>query len=258
MKVSLVQLDAGTDWRHEELADWLAQAPPADLVVFPESYPFWRSAGINHRTAIARLEAAAQQHPERSFIAGGYVADEGHDSTRILRNRSYLVHGGHVVDTYDKQVVFQNEQFCPGQIVKLFAWGAHRCLPLICADADTGPEADFMASLVRRARAAGAGPGVPIIVSSFGAMLTEPYWTESLHHLANTLNASVLICGIAGTSTTTFIYSIEDGGDGKRHPYGGGGSGLFIPNKSEPKQYTEPGFVTVDLDTLQTRWRAFR
>ena len=45
-------------------------------------------------------------------------------------------------------------------------------------------------------------------------MLTEPYWTDSLHYLADTCEAPVLICGVAGKSRSTFVYGINDGGDG--------------------------------------------
>ena len=259
MKIILVQLDAGEDWRYEDLIYWLEKAPSGDLVVFPECYPFWREKGITHKTAMSRLEATAQACMVRSFIAGGYVADEGIDGSRILRNRTYLVHHGFVVDYYDKQIAFQGENLSPNNIVKLFSWGNQRCLPLICADADDGPKSSFMDRLVTRARALGVGPQVPIIVSSYGAMLTEPYWKDSLHHLADTCEAPVLICGIAGKSSSTFIYDIKDGGDGAKRHYGGGGggSGLFIPGQQESRQYEPPCYIVVNLDNLETRKKSF-
>lgn len=255
MKINLMQLDAGQRWRHQDLAQWLAQAPPADLTVFPECYPFLREAGISHTTAQARLEEAASTRPGHTFMAGGYVYDLAtHDTGWVLRNRVYLVHRGCVVDFYDKQVAFEGEAFTPGSVVKLFAWGEHRCLPLICADADQGPASHFMQRLTQRAIAAGAGPQVPIVVCSYGAMLTQPYWTDSLHHLANTCNAPLLICGIAGISPGLFTHHEADGGDGKKHHFGGGGSGLFLPG-GQREQHTEAGVVRVNLATRKTRWQ---
>jgi predicted amidohydrolase len=255
MKITLVQLDA--NWCVNDLPRWLISAPCSDLIVFPECYPFEREAGIAHDTAKKRLEAVAQQVLGRTFIAGGYVYEKGLDGARILRNRVYLVHQGFVVDYYDKQIVWEKEKFTPSNIVKLFAWGEHRCLPLICADADSGPKSDFMNNLILRAKAAGAGSNVPIVVSSFGAMLMKPYWTDSLHHLSDQCQAPVLICGIAGKSEHTFHYPVKDGGDDKDHPFGGGGSGLFIPGNQESKQYAELGYITVDLATLETRRKKF-
>ena len=257
MKTTLVQLDASLDWRGIGIAGCLASAPRADLTVFPECYPFWREAGISHTTAMQRLEGVAGQLPGKTFMAGGYVADVGVDGARIRRNRVYLVHQGFVVDYYDKQCVFEREPLTPANLVKLFAWDVHRCLPLICADADQGPASAFMARLVQRATAAGAGPGVPIVVSSYGALLAQPYWTDSLHHLADACQAPVLICGIAGKSRSTFRYRVEDGGDGRLHPFGGGGSGLFLPGRRDAKQYAEPGYITVDSVSGRTAWTAF-
>lgn len=257
MKITLVQLDAGTDWSFEDLPQWLEQVPRADLVVFPECYPFWRESGISHDTAMKRLEKSASMFPEVTFIAGGYVYDKGTDGATILRNRSYLVHRCFVTDFYDKQIAFQGESFTQSNIVKLFTWNKHQCLPLICADADQGPDSLFMANLIKRAKAAGVGPDVPIVVSSYGAMLMQPYWTDSLHHLANQCESPVLICGIAGKSAGKFIYTEEDGGDGKAHFYGGGGSGLFMPNDLKPLQYVEPGYITVDLSNIKSRFKSF-
>ena len=53
-----------------------------------------------------------------------------------------------------------------------------------------------MDQLVKRAHALGVAHRYPIIVSSYGAMLTELYWTDSLHYLADTCEAPVLICGL--------------------------------------------------------------
>ena len=198
----------------------LAHEHGADLAVFPESYPFIVSGDAGEpppiKSAIEDLQALPP-HPV-AFIVGGYVM-EGN----IKRNATFLVHQAQVQAPYFKRVPWQEEDFVPGNALLRWNWNDHQVIPLICADVCVPwNEPDGrMEQMLAEAAALGAGPECPIIVSTFGADLRTPYWTEPLRAWARACNAPVLVSAVAGKSKATFEES------GQTRHYGGGGSGMY-------------------------------
>lgn len=198
----------------------LAHEHNADLAVFPENYPFFANTDANKPPLIDTAIEDLQKLPAHpvAFIVGGYV-NEGDRK----RNASFLVHEGRVHTPYFKRVPWQDEGFEPGTALVRWSWNDHQVIPLICADVCVPwNEPDGrMAQMMGEAAALGAGPSCPIIVSTFGADLREPYWTEPLRAWARSCNAPVLVSAIADQSTLSFKE-----GRNTRY-YGDGGSGMY-------------------------------
>ena len=229
MRVALIQLPAREveactkgmlpAQRIEQLLD-LAGTHNADLAVFPESYPFIANSDKvkppPFDSAIADLQTLPP-HPV-AFIVGGYVMEGDRK-----RNASFLVHQGRVHTPYFKRVPWQDEDFDPGKELLRWSWNDHQVIPLICADVCVPwNEPDGRtAQMMGEAATLGAGPGCPIIVSTFGADLRAPYWTDPLRAWARACNAPVLVSAVAGKSAAFFVE-----GKKNRH-YGGGGSGMY-------------------------------
>ncbi len=220
------------------MVKWLNQVPDVDLAVFPECMPFWNDKPPkSHKAAIKFLEKVGAEVRDATFIAGGYIRDGQH-----TYNRSFLVNRGVVEHHYDKQILFEGEDFTPGPGMTHFTWAGHSCIPLICADAGdnlTPKKVRMMASALD----VGAGTDVPIVISSYGGGLMTDYWQPALKEWSQGCGAPVLICGIAGVhkeSRYTDVHEVE-------HPFGGGGSGVFWPDGTKPCQFVEPGIVLVDI-----------
>jgi hypothetical protein len=250
MQISLIQLDGEDNqlWTAEQMPLLLRQAADTDLKVFPEGMPFWNDKKPKlHEDAMKTLTDVGKQVPESTFIAGGYISDDGQ-----TRNRVYLVNRGKVVegDWYDKQIVWKGENFEPGTAAKCFEWDDKKCIPLICADAG-----DYLTPqkvrMMFNALEAGAGPETPIVICSYGGGLLTDYWQPALREWSLGCGAPVVICGISGThSTATFKDKNK-----MTHSFGGGGSGAFWPNGHE-QQSGRRGIVTVDIESQTVKWKA--
>lgn len=229
MRIALLQLHAheveactSTSVPTARIAQLLSMADKhnADLVVFPEGYPFFVNKDAGTPPSVTDAVTTLQDMPPHSlaFIVGGYVMEDGHQ-----RNASFLVHGGQVQTPYFKRVPWLDEPFKPGTALLRWNWNEHQVIPLICADICVPwNEPDGRAAqMLGEAAALGAGPSCPIIVSTFGADLRTPYWTAPLRAWARACNAPVLVSAVAGQSAATF----HEGG--KRRHYGGGGSGMY-------------------------------
>ncbi|RBP09256.1 putative amidohydrolase [Roseiarcus fermentans] len=252
MKINLIQID-GAEWDPEHFAKYMRMQIKADLTVFPECFPLDNlDKPILHAAAIKILREYSSAFPKQAFIAGGYIKDK----EKHIRNRAYLMYQGSVIEHYDKQIPFQKEDIQPGLDIKSFQWNGNKCIPLICADAYPGIDSEFMHRVIDKINAIGVGPTVPIVVCSYGAGIRDPGWRESLFHFANKCKAPVVICNIAGW-LGQYKYHKRDGGDGKMHYYGGGGSGLFLPGESNPQQFEEPGIVRVDIKSGKAEWNPF-
>lgn len=234
--------------RHsKQLASVVNQTKGADLVVFPECMPFGDDKRpVTHEMALAHLSDAGRASGESTFIAGGYVRDGDY-----TRNRVYLTSRGEVKKWYDKQIVWTGENFTAGNCAETFDWGSDKCVPLICADAGdnlTPRKVRMMAA----ALAAGAGPNVPIVISSYGGGLMTDYWRPALREWSKGCKAPVVICGIAGLHPDlSYDYM------GGKHPFGGGGSGVFWPNGYE-LQVAYEGILTVDLKQKTIEHKEFK
>jgi hypothetical protein len=145
------------------------------------------------------------------------------------------------------------ESFEPGTALLRWSWSEHQVVPLICADVCVPwNEPDGRAAqMLGEAASLGAGPLCPVIVSTFGADLRTPYWTEPLRAWARACNAPVLVSAIAGESAATFKER------GRRRHYGGGGSGMFWFQEGQdhvwPSTEDSEAVGMYLLDTLQPR-----
>lgn len=249
MQISLIQLD-GEDilWSPEHMPMLLRQTPESDLIVFPEGMPFLNDKDpILHKEAMKTLSDAGKQVSECTFIAGGYISEAEH-----TRNRVYLVNRGKVIDWYDKQIVWEGEDFKPGIGAKCFEWDGKKCIPLICADAGEYLSPEKIERMFKVIKA-GAGPKTPIVISSYGGGLLTDYWQPSLREWSKGCDAPVLICGISGTHSETFFKDTNK----MSHPFGGGGSGAFWPTGHE-QQSGRRGIVTVNIASETAKWKAIR
>ncbi|MBB3802270.1 hypothetical protein FHR47_002537 [Xanthomonas arboricola] len=153
-----------------------------------------------------------------------------------------------------------DEPFKPGTALLRWSWNGHQVIPLICADVCVPwNEPDGRAAqMLGEAAALGAGPSCPIIVSTFGADLRTPYWTEPLRAWARACNAPILVSAIAGQSAATF----KEGS--KRRYYGGGGSGMYWFEKGQDhvwpctKDSKAVGMYVLDTLESESRWLPLR
>lgn len=233
MKIAIIQLEAkeieecasGATLKRIHKIIRKAANQKADLVVFPECHPFAeeeKNKSISISKALSILEKLPKVSP--AVILGGYVMQGTQQ-----RNASFLVHKGRVHEPYFKRVPWENEQFKPGNQLIRWSWNGFQVIPLICADVCVPwNEADGRtAQMMGEAVALGAGPMCPIIVTTFGADLRTPYWTEPLRAWARACNAPVLVSAIAGKSERTFHEN------GRERHFGGGGSGIYWAEGSQ-------------------------
>lgn len=224
----------------------------ADLAVFPEGFPFMVADG-SVSPSLDEAISILQRIPPHSmaFIVGGYVTEGA-----CQRNASFLVHEGQVHAPYFKRVRWQDEPFESGTSLLRWNWNGHQVIPLICADICVPwNEPDGRAAqMLGEAAALGAGPSCPIIVSTFGADLRTPYWTNPLRAWSRACNAPVLVSAIAGRSAATFT----EGGS-QRH-YGGGGSGMYWFEEGQDHAWPladdskAAGMYLVDTLEPESRW----
>lgn len=237
MKIALVQLHAKDDlWKLSAIPQLLSLVQNADLVVFPECMPFDNDSVLPIKEAEARLASLSLNPALPAFIAGGYVLEDG-----IERNAVFLSHAGRIGGRYFKRRPWQEPQIAPGGETVVFRWGAHACIPLICADAADNPSPNGTRMMYEAIRH-GAGPGIPIVVSSYGDGLYKDYWQVPLQTWASGCGTPVLICGVSGKGDAY----VEDEETGN---YGGGGSGVFWPDGSPPWQRKNRGIYVVDIST---------
>jgi predicted amidohydrolase len=232
MKIALVQLDAKDDlWSREAMPGLLALATKVDLIVFPECMPFDTAEPIND--AEAALAQLSSKIGKTAIIAGGYVLED-----KIERNAIFLSFRGKIVGRYFKRLPWHEPGIAPGGETVRFNWDDKNCIPLICADAADNPSPTGTRMMYEAIRH-GAGAEVPIVVSSYGALLSMPYWPVALQAWARGCGAPVVVCGVSGKGDAF----TEEGVSGF---FGGGGSGVFWPDSRPPIQCQERGIYVVD------------
>jgi len=242
MKIALVQLDADDNlWRLSAMRNLLQHVEAADLVVFPECMPFDKAIPIAE--AEAYLAELTSHNPAHAVIAGGYVLESG-----MERNAVFLSYRGGILGRYFKRLLWQEPKIANGEEPTLFKWSDKSCIPLICADAADNPSPTG-SRMMYEAICLGAGEHVPIVVSSYGAWLNEPYWQVPLQTWARGCGAPLLICGISGHGA-----DFEDGE--KPGNYGGGGSGVFWPDERLPWQRHPRCILMIDIKTGLTTSRS--
>ena len=237
MKIALAQVDANEFDRTStaRLARYLARAEDTDLVVFPESFPFWHDR--NKAPSLADAKAELRERSTKgapAFIAGGYVRQD-----RRLRNAAFLVHGGRVKRTYYKRFRWGEEgvpgdvyEIEPGTKIRKFQWGKFSCVPLICADVLV-PRGKELRAMIEDAVVSGASPEVPVVVTSYGTRVRGAEWTRQLKAWARGCRAPVVFCNFAGRDRET--------------GWGGGGSGVFWPDGKVTARPRKPGVYFHDF-----------
>jgi hypothetical protein len=244
MKIALAQLDpnewVNLDENIRKLAAIIEQLnnENIDLIVFPECFPF----DEYDRTKIIKLskanEALKKIRNSIPYICGGYIEND----ESIIRNSSFLVINGEIKGEYHKRANWKNEEpHKPGADSTKFEWKNDKdeykaCYPLICADINlTKFQKDYKSK----------ADDCPIIFSSFGGGLMTRYWQDPLENWAEATGKNIVICGIAGEyQGATFI------NQNKIEFFGGGGSGIFSPNKTRVQCKYE-GIVIIDTDDLK-------
>jgi predicted amidohydrolase len=248
MKIALVQLDAkDLLWEPSEMPKILRQTMDADLVVFPECMPFDEAISI---TEAENSLASMTEGLTQAVIAGGYVLQN-----EIERNAVFLSYGGKIHGRYFKRLRWNEPQIAPGGEATVFEWNNMRCIPLICADAADNPSQTGTRMMYEAIRL-GAGEQVPIVVSSYGAWLNEPYWQEPLQTWASGCGAPLLICGVSGKGDPFTDAGVSGN-------FGGGGSGVFWPyiwpnKKRSPWQRKRRGILLIDIKTGDCAFRQIR
>jgi predicted amidohydrolase len=222
-------------WDLDALDQHVADAHGADLVVFPESYPWYTVPDPKDRARLLwdpvehwpigfaqeKLHAVARRHG-RAIIAGGVLREDG-----VLRNALLCAIPGRArVQVYYKRILWdrlEEENFAPWPLTEstVFKHGDRAIIPLICADvfgptAATDQRRPGMRDEVQRIAIADAArwPGAPIVVCAYAGDPTGDDWTSRLQALADAADTHVLFCNVAG----------NDGGG-----FGGGNSGVFVP-----------------------------
>ena len=225
-------------WSLEQLETWVTSMAPNDVAVFPECYPWSTEPKSTSSTemlweheehwpidfAREKLRAVARRCG-RAIVAGG-VFREG---DRLRNALLYASPNRRDVQVYCKRILwdsFEERHFSEWPLSQstVFRDGDRAIIPLICADVFGPTEATasrrpgmreaVLAAAVDDAR---RFPGVPILVCAYARSPTKRGWNDRLQALANTARTNVLFCNVAG----------NDG-----HGFGGGGSGVFIPDAS--------------------------
>ncbi len=232
MKIALIQLNVKDPfWSHKEIGALLKQTANADLIVFPECMPFDIAVPIEEAHGI--LAEISSRCKGAAVIAGGYVIENG-----VERNAVFLSYDGKVTNRYFKRLPWQEPAIAPGGEPIRFDWSGNSCIPLICADAADNPSPTGTRMMYEAIRL-GAGKNVPIVVSTYGALMSQPYWSTALKNWAQGCGAPVVVCAVSGTGD-----SFTE--DGKKGNFGGGGSGVFWPDSRPPIQRKCRGLYLVD------------
>ena len=247
-RIALVQpfyhhQDASSDhWDEASLDAHVAAAAGADLVVFPEVYPWWgpddaRKAGasvsppeayVTVADAQASLRTLAVQHGRR-IIAGGYFRMDG-----VLRNAMLFASPAQA----QVQVACKRLLWLAAEGERYTAWPVDQAavfedadgrvfLPLICADVygdrtdPDGTRTPAMQRIVARTRQLVViHPGACVIVCSYAHSPRGALWRRRLRELARDAQTDVLYTNFAGRDAEGF---------------GDGGTGLIRPDGSEDR-----------------------
>lgn len=248
-----------------------AEKEETDLVVFPENFPASGIHACAREDELAGALARLHTGPSLAFMAGGYVIDaEG-----ATRNACFLINEQRCVGTYHKRIRWQEEAIEPGKRAAMFRWkkGAKdfEIFPLICADVcEAGESGSSENPSVDEAWPAEQPPAARkindscvsrvVVVTTYGADLRHPYWTKPLRALVKRTGVPVVVCGVSGESLATFW-------EGKRpqieRHYGGGGSGVYFPDDSDPPRVwpedlpgsSSRGIYLIDIKQLHARSR---
>lgn len=251
MKLALIQLDADDPlWKPSAIPELVALAADADLVVFPESMPFYQTGKKAKTLAQAKrllVQQSTDVNVDLAFMAGGYVR-EGN----LQRNTVFLIHQGQVKGHYFKRIAWLDEPIVEGKQALRFDWQSQHskfaCIPLICADAAENPTPTGTLMMAEALRL-GANAETPIIVTSYSFELAGPMWREALYFWSTGCGAPVAICGVSGKSRKA--YADEQG----RHHFGGGGSAVFWPDGSHTRQRSQRGIYLIDTTTRRCQFR---
>jgi predicted amidohydrolase len=249
MKLALVQLDANDKlWNVEAIPQLLALATDADLMVFPESMPFYQ-ASKKSKTLVAAQHLLCQLSvPGLAFVAGGYVRQGAK-----LRNAVFLIDQGQVKGVYFKRLAWLDEPIVEGDQAVRFEWQSRQsrfaCIPLICADAAENPTPTGTL-MMAEALQLGANAETPIIVPSYSFELTGPMWREAMYFWSTGCGAPVAICGVSGKSRHFYLDE-----QGQKHHFGGGGSAVFWPDGSRTRQSCKRGIYLIDTITRHCQFR---
>lgn len=252
MKLALVQLDADDQlWKPSAIPELLALAKDADLVVFPESMPFYQTGKKAKTLAQAQrllVQQSAESNVDAAFMAGGYVRDGDQQ-----RNAVFLIHQGQVKGLYYKRIAWLDEPIVVGCQAVCFEWQSANshfaCIPLICADAAENPTPTGTL-MMAEALQLGANAEIPIIVVSYSFELTGSMWREALYFWSTGCGAPVAICGVSGKSRKAYVDE-----QGQHHHFGGGGSAVFWPDGSHTRQRSQRGIYLIDTVTRHCKFR---
>jgi predicted amidohydrolase len=247
-RIALVQpfyhyQDASSDrWDPATLERHVAAAEAADLVVFPEIYPWWGPDDARrndvHRSdpeaydtvaeAQVRLRGLAVRY-QRRIIAGGYFRMDG-----VLRNAMLFASPAQS----QVQVACKRLLWLAAEGEKYTAWPVDQAavfedadgrvfLPLICADIygdrTYAPDCQTpaMQRIVARTRELVAiHPGACVIVCSYAHSPFGVVWRHRLQNLAREAKTDVLYTNFAGQDVEGF---------------GSGGTGLIRPDGTEDR-----------------------
>lgn len=233
-----------------------------DLVVFPENFPASNIHACAREGDVASALARLCTGPDLAFMAGGYVIDE----SEATRNACFLVNGQKCVGTYYKRIPWQGEAIKAGEHGAAFRWKNFEVVPLICADVCDARNMEGLG----RSRVDEVWPAklVPddscafkaVVVTTYGADLRDPYWTEPLSDLVQRTRVPAVVSGVSGESLATFWEGEET--EIERH-YGGGGSGAYFPTETgSPRVWPENlprsasrGIYLIDLKEPDQRRR---
>lgn len=234
MKIALIQVPAEASelWTVNAIPELLKDCDGVDLAVLPECLPFWKGT-VEISDAREQLRAIANGRPP--FICGGYVQDAAG-----RRNAAFLVADRRVQGEYFKQERWSERIVAGEAIVRFSLPNNSAVIPLICADAGSIELAPKFVQRMAMIIECGAGPDTPIVVPTYGAGLTRPFWLEPLKTLAKGTGAPVVACGFAGTDGQIH----EE--DGVPVPWGHGGSCIVTPDGKVSFQYAAAGTVIVD------------
>ncbi len=241
-------------WDVAALDAHVAAAAGADLVVFPEVYPWWGpddarkadasvsppEAYVTVAEAQASLRTLAVQHG-RGIIAGGYFRMDG-----VLRNAMLFASPAQV----QVQVACKRLLWLAVEGKRYTAWPVDQAavfedtdgrvfLPLICADVygdrTYSPDCQTreMQRIVARTRELVAiHPGACVIVCSYAHSPFGKVWRHRLQNLAREAKTDVLYTNFAGRDADGF---------------GDGGTGLIRPDGTEDRLGNVAGVYGYDL-----------
>lgn len=252
MKLALVQLDADDRlWKLAAIPELLALAADADLVVFPESMPFFQigqKAKILAQAQRLLCQQGDRQNLDTAFMAGGYIREYDR-----LRNAVFLIHQGQAKGLYFKRIAWLDEPIIAGNQAIRFDWQSRNshfaCIPLICADAAENPTPTGTL-MMAEALQLGANVETPIIVVSYSFELAGPMWREALYFWSTGCGAPVAICGVSGKSQKSYVDE-----QGQKHHFGGGGSAVFWPDGSHTRQCNKRGIYLIDTTIRHCQFR---